>query len=286
VVDPFLSYFMLFYSNNINWLRSNGTTSLFYTDVSIFSNAASTVRRLTVESQGTSSTPIITLKAQNTTQGSIYLNGTTMYIASETNGVPITFQVNNASGTTLIPMSIYANGATNIGGNVISNKILAIYDPGVSDTPSTATNFYGFGVNTLTLRYQVPQTNHSHRFYCSTTNAYTITNTGGANGSDARWKTNVENLTNALDKIVQLQGKTFILNDSPQRQMGFIAQEVKEVCPEVVVVDDSEDHWHFMQYDKLTALLCEGIKEQQAMIATLTSQVVDLQARVAALESV
>ena len=59
--------------------------------------------------------------------------------------------------------------------------------------------------------------------------------------------------------------------------MGFIAQEVIEVVPEVVYVDDSEDHWHFLQYDKLTALLCEGIKE-------LRSQVVDLQARVALLE--
>ena len=66
--------------------------------------------------------------------------------------------------------------------------------------------------------------------------------------------------------------------------MGFIAQEVIEVCPEVVLVDDSEDHWHWMQYEKLTALLCEGIKEQQSLITSLTSKVASLETRLTALE--
>ena len=283
VVDPFNSYIMYFYSNNTNWLRSDGTTTIFYSDVNIFTNSASGVKRLTVESQGTSGTPYITLKARNTSQASLYLTNTAFNVASETSGVPITFQTNNA-GTTISPVSIYANGVMSVGGNTIVNKVLAIYDPGSSDTPSTATNFYGFGVNTLVLRYQVPQTSHSHKFYCSTTNAFIINNTGGANASDSRWKTDVQNITDALDKIGQLQGKTFVLNDSPQRQMGFIAQEVELVCPEVVVIEDSEDHFRFMQYDKLTALLCEGIKEQQALITTLTSRVASLEARLTALE--
>ena len=88
----------------------------------------------------------------------------------------------------------------------------------------------------------------------------------------------MQNITGALAKIGQLQGKSFLLNEDPKRQIGFIAQEVKEVVPEVVVIDtNSEEHYHFMQYDKLTALLCEGTKE-------LAAEVNSLKARVATLE--
>ena len=60
--------------------------------------------------------------------------------------------------------------------------------------------------------------------------------------------------------------------------MGFIAQEVKEVVPEVVWVDENTpEQYHFMQYDRLTALLCEGIKE-------LLSEAQVLKARISALE--
>jgi hypothetical protein len=156
--------------------------------------------------------------------------------------------------------------------------MLVLYDGASADAPSTATNFYGFGINSATLRYQSALTTTSHKFYTGSTLAYTITNTGGANGSDARWKTDLQNITGALTKIGQLQGKSFLLNGEPKRQIGFIAQEVKTVVPEVVVVDEnSEEQYHFMQYDKLTALLCEGIKE-------LVAEVNSLKARVATLE--
>ena len=161
---------------------------------------------------------------------------------------------------------------------VTGNKQLVLFDGATGDAPSTATNFYGFGINSSTLRYQAATTTNTHKFYTGATLAYTITNAGGANGSDARWKTDVQNITGALTKIGQLQGKSFLLNEDPKRQIGFIAQEVKEVVPEVVVIDtNSEEHYHFMQYDKLTALLCEGIKE-------LVAEVNSLKARVATLE--
>ena len=38
-----------------------------------------------------------------------------------------------------------------------------------SDDPATATNFYGFGINSVTLRYQVPTTTNNHKFYRGST---------------------------------------------------------------------------------------------------------------------
>ncbi len=111
------------------------------------------------------------------------------------------------------------------------------------------------------MRYQVPSGTESHKFYCSTILSYTITNGGGASGSDIRFKSEIQDITNALDKVKQLQGKTFLLHKN-KRQMGLIAQEVINVVPEVVNVDtDTEDNYMYLQYDKLVALLIEGIKE-------------------------
>ena len=91
---------MLMTANNVNWLKSDGTTCSVYSDLSVFTNTASATKRLTIESQGTSGAPYLTLKARNTTQGSMYLTNASLYVASETAATPITFQVNNAGTTT------------------------------------------------------------------------------------------------------------------------------------------------------------------------------------------
>jgi len=68
--------------------------------------------------------------------------------------------------------------------------------------------------------------------------------------------------------------------------MGFIAQEVAPICPEVVFIDDSDENlFHFLQYDRMCALLCEGIKEQQALIVSLTDRLTSCESRLTALES-
>jgi hypothetical protein len=264
---------MLMNLNNANWLKADTSTCSIYSDVSVFTNAASTIKRLTVESQGSGGTPYLTLKARNTTQASLFLTNGAFTVASETANIPTNFTVNNA-GTTNTPLQLYGNGVVNIGNGVANNKVLVLLDGGSSDTPATATNFNGFGINSATLRYQAQSTATSHKFFCGATQAYTITSSGGTNGSDIRWKKEVQDITDALSKIQKLQGKTFLMNDCPDRVMGFIAQEVKETVPEVVWIDKSEpEEYHFMQYDRLTALLCEGIKELVARVKTLEATV-------------
>ncbi|WP_431736401.1 tail fiber domain-containing protein [Cellulosispirillum alkaliphilum] len=52
-------------------------------------------------------------------------------------------------------------------------------------------------------------------------------------------------------------------------QIGFIAQEVEKVLPELVHTND--EGYKSLSYDKLTAVLLEAIKEQQAIIEELKS---------------
>jgi len=153
----------------------------------------------------------------------------------------------------------------------IANKILTLYDGNPADAVATATNFYGFGINSGTLRYQVDTAGNSHLFYSGATAYFRINNAGGVNVSDRRYKSEIVPISNALAKIQQLQGITFKMQDLEKRQMGFIAQDVAKVIPEVVTTDENTGI-HYMSYDKMTAVLCEGIKELAAENAVLKAR--------------
>jgi hypothetical protein len=153
----------------------------------------------------------------------------------------------------------------------IANKILTLYDGNPADPVASATNFYGFGINSGTLRYQVDAAGNSHLFYSGATAYFRINSSGGVNVSDRRYKSEIVPISNALATIQQLQGITFKMQDLEKRQMGFIAQDVAKVIPEVVTMDENTQIY-YMSYDKLTAVLCEGIKELASENAVLKAR--------------
>jgi hypothetical protein len=97
--------------------------------------------------------------------------------------------------------------------------------------------------------------------------------------SDARYKKDVRTLTGALGQISQLRGVSFSwrkdefpeqkFTDDPQ--LGFIAQEVKEILPELVMEDD--DGYYSVDYAKLTPVLVEAVKELTAEVDQLRAAV-------------
>ena len=91
--------------------------------------------------------------------------------------------------------------------------------------------------------------------------------------SDERLKTDVELITNAVDKVEQLDGVTFTMNG--ERGTGVIAQMLEEVLPEAVF--DNESGFKSVAYGNVIGLLIEAIKEQSAEIETLKSRVDNLQ---------
>ena len=90
--------------------------------------------------------------------------------------------------------------------------------------------------------------------------------------SDERFKKNIAPVSNALDKVMAIDGVTYeFRNDEFKNrdfptttQLGFIAQNVEEVVPHVVKTDGQG--YKSVDYSKLTALLNEAIKEQQKEI--------------------
>ena len=96
--------------------------------------------------------------------------------------------------------------------------------------------------------------------------------------SDINLKDNIRPIENALFKVKQLKGIEFDWNDKAgevEREkghdVGLIAQEVEKVLPEIV--QTREDGIKAIQYDKVTTLLVQAIKEQQELIEELQEKV-------------
>ena len=104
-------------------------------------------------------------------------------------------------------------------------------------------------------------------------------------GSDRKLKENIRNLEGSLDKTLKLRGVKFDWKDERKanNQLGFIAQEVQEVLPEVVkevetLSKEGETHLT-VNYPAVVPLLVEAIKEQQSIINRLEERLSDLESK-------
>lgn len=104
--------------------------------------------------------------------------------------------------------------------------------------------------------------------------------------SDIRLKSNVREIPNALAKTNSLRGVLFnwtnendpdfnIDQESTQDQMGMIAQEVEQVCPELVCLNGVKDY-KTIRYAETTALLIEAVKELTSKVTALEQKVTQL----------
>lgn len=113
--------------------------------------------------------------------------------------------------------------------------------------------------------------------------------------SDKRMKRNINEMQGCLEKITRLEGKTYqqvVMPDSvselsemlngarsarkdekvdKRASMGFLAQDVQEIFPELVYED--ETGLLSMDYISLIPVLVEALKEQQAQIDELARKV-------------
>lgn len=86
--------------------------------------------------------------------------------------------------------------------------------------------------------------------------------------SSIRFKENVKPIEQAYETISKLQGVTYNWKETGKEDIGFIAEEVDKILPQLV--DKNEDGIvNGMNYSKLTALLVEVVKNQQKQIDEL-----------------
>jgi hypothetical protein len=94
--------------------------------------------------------------------------------------------------------------------------------------------------------------------------------------SDERLKDNIVPIEDPLAKVLSISGNTFDWNDKSShtgKDIGVIAQEIEKVLPEIVTTRDNG--YKAVQYEKLSALLIEAVKELSHKVDDLQQKLND-----------
>lgn len=193
------------------------------------------------------------------------------------------YSVYGKKGDAFIYGSIYTNGINIISndGTASSGEDYIRFYAGQSTGTNNGTNaadihiqgtgatrgYIGFNTNTPTKQIDV---NGNGRFrsigsdVSSNVSLYvTSDGTLSLSASDERLKTNVKQIDNSLDIINRLNGVYYNWKEGDDlTHVGFIAQEVNKVIPELTYVNkNTEEKYMGVHYQNMTAVIVEAIKE-------------------------
>jgi len=105
----------------------------------------------------------------------------------------------------------------------------------------------------------------------STTSSFTASGqiTGGSfqTSSDARLKSNIEDSSYGLDKVLQLRSVQYDRNDN--HEVGLIAQEVEAILPEFV---GESDGYKTVNYSQMVSVLIKAVQELSAEVNALKAK--------------
>lgn len=102
--------------------------------------------------------------------------------------------------------------------------------------------------------------------------------------SSIRWKSEVRTLESALDRVLRLRGVEYVWTATGESQIGFIAEEVGQVFPEMVQYEENGVDARSVDYSRMVAVLVEAMKDQQREIERQQEHVAQLMDRLDRLE--
>lgn len=110
--------------------------------------------------------------------------------------------------------------------------------------------------------------------------AASLTSSGvWTNASDARYKENVEPIEYGLAHVLQMQPRKYNVIGSDKKEVGFIAQEVLPLVPELVdlsVNSVTEEERFTLSYGQMTAVLVKAIQDLNAKVEAQAAEIVSL----------
>ena len=252
--------------------------------ISLYDNILSLINNITTETNYELNSKNIILNPaiglNNYYNGGVIINGTT--INEKNNNL---FQINNYLNNDNF---ITLNSCTSNSYIHFNNEIIGSANTRINSIYRLGTNNNTFGI----WKYK-PFTSYDTNYYIDTTNinactkvfdiipfeneiSFNISLNGTlSQSSDSRLKTDIKRIENALDKIMSLNGITYISADNEnkdqKRQTGLIAQEVNAVLPEATSINS--DGYYTLAYGNLAGLIIEAIKELKTEINELKSKI-------------
>jgi hypothetical protein len=246
--------------NTINLNTTNITTSVLQTTNDISTNITTSTLNV---STGITTGSIYGNNAVFTNGNFInYLNAS---FNSNTIGSLITTNGNVGIGSSSPGFKLDVYGDINFSGNLYKNGILFSGGGG------------GGGENVWSID------NNNNIFYTSgnvgigtTSPTYKLVVDGDvyATGdviafSDERLKTNISTISDALNKVEYMRGVNYTMKNTGKRNIGVIAQEIKEILPEVIA---EKEEYLGVSYGNIVGVLIEAIKELSQKVKELENK--------------
>ena len=208
-------------------------------------------------------------KKFETTSGGVQVTGTVSATTASLSTV-------NATNATIGGVTIASNGVS-CGGTLNCNLVTAGTLSGVLQNGQRFENGAWYDSNEGKERFyfynngsSLWNTADAHLFQYNGSTRFTVDSGGNATAtgnvtaySDERLKSDIKTIDNALDKVSQMRGVTFIKDD--KLSSGVIAQEMEQVAPELV----QDGEYKSVAYGNTVGYLIEAIKELKAEVAEL-----------------
>lgn len=187
-------------------------------------------------------------------------------------------------------MTIEADGDVGIGTSIAFGKLHSKQSTNdkalVFENDGDGNDFYSFDIviDDLRIGYDADGPTGGTSFpqiaYINEDGAY-------VDSSDRRLKDNIKPLEdNILEKVLKLRPKTYTfkhLRNKGTRSMGFIAQEVQEVFPDIARVSEYKDYMA-LRYDDFAILSIKAIQEQQTIIQEKEARITQIEQELADLK--
>lgn len=137
----------------------------------------------------------------------------------------------------------------------------------------SASDYWENGVGTTTKNYKFYYNNLFRADISSVDGSYT-------QSSDRNLKKDIKDMESVLDKVKQLKPSTYNyidFNGIGPKSMGFIAQDVEPIFPDLV--RDGDDGYKGLVYDGFAVIAIKAIQEQQKIIEELQKKIEMLERR-------
>lgn len=167
-------------------------------------------------------------------------------------------------------LEIGPGGIKNLAGNALGNISTNFLSSGQSYLAlADAAQFNSDSISTIYLS--------SGKSYLDVVVANDLTTTTFTTTSDQRLKTNVAPITGALEKLMKLNPVYYDwINHKNMHpgfpEVGFLAQQVAEVIPNIVAIKEDEMGTNTMGYDRLTAVLTAAMKELNTRVTAIEAR--------------